>query len=323
MSFLWPPMLLLLLLIPLCVAWYRRRRAAQQRRIAQYGDLGMVRAAAGQQIGRRRHLPPILFLAGLSLLLLGMARPQATVSLPQLEGTVIITFDVSGSMSAGDVAPSRIEAAKAVAREFVLRQPPTVQIGVVAFSDGGLAVQAPTNDKDALVAAIDRVSPQRGTSLGQGILAALNTIAVASGQSANPRADEVAGPTPATIVLLSDGENTAPPDPLAAAAVAAERGVRIDAIGVGTPQGAVITVEGFSISSRLDEALLQQIAQLTGGAYVRADGRQDLTAVGEQIDLQLTVQPQTIEITSLFAVIGMLVLLMGGMFSLIWFGRVP
>ena len=146
---------------------------------ASYGSLGLVQEAAGRQLGARRHIPPALFLAGLTILMVALARPQTVVSLPRVEGTVILAFDVSGSMAAEDLKPTRMEAAKAAARDFVQRQPRSVQIGVVAFSDSGFAVQAPTNDQEAILAAINRLTPQRGTSLGQGILASLNTIAAA------------------------------------------------------------------------------------------------------------------------------------------------
>src|SRR5690606_16966411 len=134
----------------------------------------------------RRHVPPALFLVGLAILIVGLARPQAAVSLPRIAGTVMLTFDVSGSMAAEDMEPTRMEAAKALAREFVAAQPPGVRIGVTAFSEGGLTVQAPTDDKDAVLDAIGRISPQRGTSLGQGILAALAAIAVEAGETPQP-----------------------------------------------------------------------------------------------------------------------------------------
>jgi Ca-activated chloride channel family protein len=180
MSFIWPLMLILLLLLPLCVVLYVRLQRRRRRLAASYGSLGLVQGVAGRQLGRRRHIPPALFLASLAVMIVALARPQTTVSVPRVEGTVLLTFDVSGSMAAEDLQPNRMEAAKEAARAFVEQQPRSVQIGVLAFSDSGLAVQAPTNDQDAVLAAINRLSPQRGTSLGQGILAALNTIATAN-----------------------------------------------------------------------------------------------------------------------------------------------
>src|SRR6266508_1781732 len=178
MSFIWPAMLVFLALIPLCVGMYIRMQRRRRRLAASYGSLGLVQATAGRRPGARRHIPPALFLASLTVLTIALARPQLVISLPREEGTVILAFAVSCSMAAYDLKPTRMEAAKAAARDFVQRQPRTVQIGVVAFSDSGLAVQAPTNDQEAILAAISRLTPQRGTSLGQGILAALNTVAV-------------------------------------------------------------------------------------------------------------------------------------------------
>lgn len=331
MSFIWPAMLLLLLIVPLVVALYLRLQRRRRRVIAQYGSFGM----AGTRPGRRRHLPPALFLAGLTILLLALARPQAEVSLPRVEGTVILAFDVSGSMAATDMQPTRMDAAKAVARDFVQRQPSTVRIGVVAFSDGGLAVQAPTNDQQAILAAINRIAPQRGTSLGQGILASLNALTASDQQEPRRYSNLPATPTPTpapvppgsnastTIVLLSDGENTAPPNPLTVAQAAADRGVRVYAVGIGSPAGTTLHVNGFTVHTQLDETTLQQIAQITKGAYFNAQNEQDLRSIYDNLDLQLVIKPEETEITALLAGIGMLILLIGSACSLVWFSRVP
>lgn len=331
MSFIWPAMLIFLLLVPLAVWLYLRLQQRRRALIARYGSLGFVQVAAGNAPGARRHLPPALLLASLTLLLIALARPQTVVSLPRVEGTVVLAFDVSGSMAAEDLQPTRMEAAKTVAREFVQRQPGTVQIGVVAFSDGGLAVQAPTNDQTAVLAAINRIRPQRGTSLGQGIDVALNAIDANTEQAV--RRYSTLTPTPtaeprrvngsAVIVLLTDGENTAPPDPLSAAQTAAERGVRIYTIGIGSAAGTTLHVNGFTVHTRLDEAALQQIAQLTNGVYFNAQNQDDLHEIYDNLDLQLVVRPEETEVTALFAGVGMLLMLVGGVCSMLWFSRVP
>jgi Ca-activated chloride channel homolog len=284
-----------------------------------------------QPIGARRHIPPALFAAGLALLVVGLARPQAVVSMPRIAGTVMIAFDVSGSMAAEDAEPSRMEAAKTLARAFVEQQPPGVRIGVTAFSDGGLTVQAPTESRDDLLAAIERVSPQRGTSLGQGILAALTAIAAEHGEAPPLAGDENAAPTavpsgtwaPAAIVLFSDGENTAPPDPFEVAELAAERGVRIHTVGVGSTNGITLQLEEFAVHTRLDEASLQQIAELTAGSYFGAERQGELGLVYQELARRLVVEPESIEITALLAGAGILLLLAGGVCSLVWFGRMP
>jgi Ca-activated chloride channel family protein len=313
-----------------------------------------MQAAGGGQVGWRRHLPPLLFLAGLDVLLMAMARPQTVISLPKQEGTVILVLDVSGSMSADDVTlpasaaetpdeaagdtevkPTRMEVAKAVARESVQRQPDSVQIGVVAFSDGGLAVQAPTNDQEAVLSTINRLSPQRGTSVGYGILVALSTIVVSAGQ--DPLLDSNLTPVPtltptplpegtyipAIVVLFSDGENNESPDPFEAAQVAANMGARIYTVGVGSIAGTTLEVEGFSVHTRLEEEALKQIAQIAEGAYYNAQNEEELSVIYENLDPQLVLREEKMEVTSLFAGAGILVFLIGGVFSLMWFSRLP
>jgi Ca-activated chloride channel family protein len=335
MSFIWPLMLILLLLLPLCVVLYVRLQRRRRRLAASYGSLGLVQGVAGRQLGRRRHIPPALFLASLAVMIVALARPQTTVSVPRVEGTVLLTFDVSGSMAAEDLQPNRMEAAKEAARAFVEQQPRSVQIGVLAFSDSGLAVQAPTNDQDAVLAAINRLSPQRGTSLGQGILAALNTIATANQPPpkiyTNLTPTPAPSPTPvpdgtytsAAIVLITDGENNENPNPLEVAQLAADRGVRIYTIGIGSSAGTTLHVNGFTVHTSLDEPMLQQIAQVTEGAYYHAANGDDLRAIYENLGLQLVIKPEDTEVTALFAGLGMLILLIGAICSMLWLSRAP
>jgi Ca-activated chloride channel family protein len=204
-------------------------------------------------------------------------------------------------------------------------------------------VQAPTNDQEAILATINRLTPERGTSLGNGILASLNTIAASSEQGVSgetngepphlsnltPMPTPTPTPvpegtyTPAVIVLLSDGENTVAPDPLAAAQAAADRGVRIYTVGIGSAAGATLHINGFIIHSQRDEAMLQQISLLTDGAYYSAENEQDLRTIYENLDPQLVIKPEKMEVTSIFAGASILVLLIGGAFSLLWFSRLP
>jgi Ca-activated chloride channel family protein len=333
MTFTWPLMLLSLLLIPLFVLLYvrmgRRRRVA----LEKMGALGLAHNASGGGIGARRHIPMILFLIGLTAMLVGMARPHAVVTLPSVESIVILAFDVSGSMAAEDMQPTRMEAAKAAAREFVDRQPSSVQIGVVAFSDGGISVLSPTKDQETILTAIDRLAPQRGTSLGGGILQSLDAIAKSRGE-APPASDSltpVPTPTPlpygtyipAAIVLLTDGENTANPDPVQAALTAAGQGVRVYAIGVGSPEGTTLTVNDFTVFTQLNEPLLQQIAAITDGAYYNAQSEEDLREIYQNLDVEVVVKPEKMEITSIFTGFSILFMLIGGAFSLVWFSRLP
>lgn len=334
MSFIWPAMLLCLLVIPLFVVLYLRLQRRRRDRVARYGSLGIVQAA-GRPLGARRHLAPTLFLIGLTILLLALARPQAVVSLPRLEGTVILAFDVSGSMAADDLTPTRMEAAKTAALAFVERQPATVQIGVVAFSDSGFSVVPPTNDREPIFAAINRLAPERGTSLAHGIFTSLNTIFIDPEDAEQFYSNLTPTPTPtpppvppgsntsAVIVLLTDGENTAPPDPFEAAQIAADRGIRIYPIGIGSPTGVTLEVEGFTVHTRLDEATLQQIAQLTAGTYYNAANEEELQTIYETLSPELVIKAEEMEVTALFAGASILALLSGGLVSLWWFSRLP
>ena len=335
MSFVWPPMLLAVALVPLGILLYRALEGRRRRAMAR-GGLGVGQGMARRPGGVRARIPAVLFIAGLTVLLVALARPTAAVDLPREEGTVILAFDVSGSMAADDLKPTRMEAAKAATQDFVERQPPGVIIGVVAFSDAGLSVQAPTNDQATVLAAIKRLTPERGTSLGQGIRAALSTIATAengpvtnyySNRSPAPTATPApvapGSHTSAVIVLLTDGENTQPPDPGAAAQAAADQGVRIYTVGIGSAAGTTLDVDGFKVHTQLDAATLQHISEVTGGTYYAAADEQDLHKVYDELDTRLVVKPQMIEVTSLFAGASVLLLVVGGVFSLLWLGRLP
>jgi Ca-activated chloride channel homolog len=338
MTFLWPVMFLLLLAVPLMVVLYIRTLRRRSRWIASYGNFGLDQQGAKttrRDTGARRHIPAFLFLMGFIILIFALARPQMVISLPKMEGIVILAFDTSGSMAAEDMSPNRMEAAKKVTRDFVMRQPSTVQVGVVAFSDSGFSVQPPTNDAKAVLAALDRLEPQRSTSLGTGIQVSLNTIAKLTGQAPEDSGDfppellptPTAAPagtySPAVIVLISDGENTSNPDPLIAAEEAARRGVRIHTIGIGSPNGATLKIQGLNIHTQLDENMLRQISEMTGGSYYNAANEEDLRAIYNKIDPQFVIKREKTEVTSIFAGIGILVLVAGGLLSLVWLGRVP
>jgi Ca-activated chloride channel family protein len=336
MSFIWPGMLVTLLLIPVLVVIYLRIQRRRQHFSATFGGLGLARAADDRPLNRRRSIPTVLFIAGLAILMLAMARPQAVVSLPKVEGSVILTFDVSGSMAADDMEPTRMEAAKTAAQDFIKSQPLSVQIGVVAFSDSGFSVQAPTNDQSAILAAVNRLAPERGTSLANGIQVALNTIAAANAvpaprfySNATPQPTPTPTPVPqgtyssAVIVLFTDGENNENPNPLEAAQAAAERGVRIYTVGLGSPAGTTLHVNGFTVHTQLNEDLLKQISQISGGTYYNAESQEDLARIYDNITSQLVIKPEKTEITSILAGAGVLALLITGVFSLVWFNRLP
>jgi Ca-activated chloride channel family protein len=333
-SFIWPQMLVVLALVPIGV--YVARRVDRRRRLSLAALVGTKPGRPPQRARVRDRVPAILIIAGFVVLAIGLARPQLSVPLPRVEGTVMLTFDVSGSMAANDAVPTRMEAAKATARAIVERQPPGVVIGVAAFSDGGLAVLPPTRDRTDVLAAIERLAPTRGTSVGQGILAALAAIQrAAAGTPREYYSNRSPEPTPApapvapgsyasaVIVVLSDGENTAPPNPLAAAQVAADAGIRVIALGVGSPQGATLEVEGFRVHTQLDEATLRQVSEVAAGVYHRADDPEAVDAVFEELRRAVVVRSEELEVTALFAALALALLVLGGAASLIRSGRLP
>ena len=328
MSFIWPWVLVSLLAMPVCVFVYVRLQRKRSRDAAGLGTLGIVWEGVVVQAGWRRHVPPIIFLVGLALLATASARPLLALPLPRMEGTVLLTFDISASMAADDVKPTRMGAAKLVGKALVQQRPSSARIGVVAFGEGGLVVQPPTDDDEALVATIDRLVPQSGTSLGRGILTALNLVAPEADLSSGDtgpidRGTPVDALAPAVIVLLTDGENMAPPDPLEAAQMAIDRGVRVHTVGLGTSEGTVVEVDGFNLFTRLNEPILQEIALLTEGVYFKLEGLDDAPPVYEELETEFVVESREVEVTSAFGGISALLLLAGGALSLLWFGRVP
>ncbi|GAB4499967.1 MAG: VWA domain-containing protein [Anaerolineales bacterium] len=333
MSFIWQSMLWSLALIPLLMLIYFNIQRQRKQIALRYGSLGLVKQSSGRDVGMRRHIPAIFFLVGLTVLFVALARPQMVFSFPKVEGIVILAFDVSGSMAAEDFKPNRLEAAKEAAIDFVERQPSTVKVGVVAFSEGGITVQIPSNDQSAIIDSIRRLTPQRGTSLANGILVSLNTIANAIGDDPITSLDRTGMPAPTapaktvdesvSIILFTDGENNMDPDPVNAALFALERGIRIHTIAVGSPEGVQLTVNGFTVFTKVDEAALRELSDLTGGIYFNAQNEEDLNEVYKTIEPGIRIAYEETEVTAVFAGVSILSLLIGGVLSLLWFSRVP
>ena len=338
MSFLWPGMLWLLILVPVLVLVYLLLQHRRHKYALRYASLSLIKDALGKGPGLRRHLPAILFLIGVTVLLVAVARPVATVTLPSEQGTVILTMDVSRSMQADDVKPSRLEAAKAAAQAFVRNQSKSIYIGIVSFSNTASLVQAPTTNHDEVLAAINRLMPQSGTAIGQGILTSLNAIAEqtgdpgidvsggSSGQLTPATQSAVVPPgtyAPAVIVLLSDGQNNVNPRPSDIIDQAVDRGIRVYTVGLGTTAGTVLGFQGRSVRVFLDETTLKQIAQATGGRYYSADNETDLRNIYSNLGTQLVFKPRQTELTAFFSAAAILLLLVAGIISLLWFNRLP
>jgi Ca-activated chloride channel family protein len=336
MSFQWPELLSLLLALPLLVAIYRWLLGRKKRTAIRYASLVLVKEAM-QGSTWRRHVPPLLLLVALGVMIAAIARPTATVTLPSQHETVILAMDVSGSMRATDVEPNRLVAAQNAAKAFVAQQPENVRIGVVAFAGTATVAQAPTRNKEDIVAAIDRFQLQRATAIGSAIIVSLATLFpdggydVASSYGADPRKNpKLAAHRPvapgsyqsAVIILLTDGQRTTGPDSLMAARLAAERGVRIYTVGVGTPEGKTIGFEGWSMHVRLDEETLRSIADLTRGEYFYAGNAVELKRIYETMRSRMVLETKKTEITSLFAAVAAGLVVLAAGLSLAWFNRI-
>jgi Ca-activated chloride channel family protein len=349
MAFIWPELLWLLVLVPLSVLgywWLLRRR----RRVAlRYSGLSLVREALVKGPGWRRHVPPVLMLLALVALLVAIARPTASVTLPSQQRMVILAMDVSGSMRATDVEPSRMVAAQAAAREFVALQDSGTRIGVVTFAGTALLTQPPTHSKEDVLAAIDRFNFQRATAVGSGILVSLQAIFPdlefdlrgtnprpgtedsRLGRSLDQRGGGGKPPPPpvepgsyasAAIILLTDGQTTTGPNPVEAARMAAERGVKVYTIGVGTENGEILVGDGWSMRVRLDEESLRGIANVTGGEYFYAGTAPDLKKIYQGLHSKLALETREIEVTALLAGVAAALMLLAAGLSVFWFHRV-
>lgn len=327
--FTWPPGLAALVLVPVLFWSYRALLRPRTPSEADADALRLVDASTGRTVGRRRFIPPMLYLGGITLLLLTLSRPTAPVSFPRLQGTVILAFDVSTSMIADDFKPSRMESAKDAARKFIGQQPRSVQVGIVAFSDTAFVVQPPTNVRSDLLAAVDRLTPQGGTSVSEGLFRSLSAIAgkpLVIDESATPEElmeTDIGYYGSSVILMLTDGEHTAQSDPVALAQLSANAGVRVFTVGIGSPSGTTVEVDGFRIATALNEPLLQEIADTSSGQYLRAESSTELSDIYSQIDLGLAAPGERIEVTSFLALAALALFTSGALLSIRWFGRVP
>jgi len=335
MSFQWPEFLWLALTLPLLVALYVALLRRRKRFAARFSNLGLMREAMSGA-SWRRHVPPFLILLALAALIVAIARPSATMTLPSQHETVIMAMDVSGSMRASDVEPNRLVAAQVAAKAFIADQPSHVRIGIVAFAGTATVAQAPTTNKDDLYAAIDRFQLQRATAIGSAIIVSLAVLFpdggydVASYSYAAEKRKPPAGfkPVPpgsyssAVIILLTDGQRTTGPDSLLAARLAAERGVRIFTVGVGTPEGKIVGFDGWSMHVRLDEETLRAISDLTRGDYFYAGNAVDLKKIYQTMNSRLVMETKKTEIGAFFSAAAALLVLLAGLLSLAWFNRI-
>jgi len=345
MNFLWPEFLWLLLALPLLVALYVWLLRRKKKTALRYASLSIVKEALGPGQTIRRHIPPALFLLALAAMLVAAARPQAVVTLPSNQQTIILAMDVSGSMRASDVQPSRLVAAQNAAKAFLAELPRHVKVGIVAFAGSAQVAQLPTTNREDLVTAIDRFQLQRATATGNAIVISLATLFPDAGidlQSLQGGRERQRGfaidaerkekkeftPVPpgsyssAAIIMLTDGQRTTGVDPLEAAKMAADRGIRVYTVGIGTVDGETIGFEGWSMRVRLDEETLKAIATRTSADYFYAGTANDLKKVYETLSSRLTVEKRETEVSALFALAAAVLALLSAGLSVLWFNRI-
>ena len=350
MTFMWPDMLWLLTAVPALIATYLFLLRRKKKSALRYANLILVKEAMGAGQRFRRHIPPLIFLAALTVLILATARPSAVVTLPTQHETVILAMDISGSMRATDVEPNRIGAAQAAAKSFVADQPRRTRIGVVTFAGTAAVAQAPTDNREDILAAIDRFQLQRATAIGSGILVSLKAIFPDSEfdlRSSNPRRDPTRDslrgapldqarepekpafkPVPAgsyasaVVILLSDGQSNVGPDPIESARIAADRGVRVYTVGFGTTEGEILRFEGWAMRVRLDEETLKKIAELTQGEYYYAGTAADLKKVYQTLSARLVFETRETEITAFFSAAAAVLALIAALLSVLWYNRI-
>jgi Ca-activated chloride channel homolog len=329
MTFATPAWLLTLLIVPAAVAAYVAARRRRARRSEALAVQGLRVTGPDRRQGWRRNLPFVLFAAALTLLAVAAARPMGTVKAPRLQATVVLAMDVSNSMGAKDVKPSRIGAEKVAAKDFVHDQSSSVKIGVVAFGPSALIVQTPTFDHSTVLGAINDLSLGGGTSVASGILTSLDALAgktlkvnEKSLNQDNSKEVNIGYFGGSTIVLISDGENTSQINPVTVARLASTAGVRIQTIGVGTVAGTSVKIGGFSVATALHPQTLEHVAKVANGTYHQVADRTSVRKVSQGIDLHFTVVSEHIEISAIFVIAAMLLLVAGALLSVLWFGRV-
>jgi len=350
MKFLWPDILWLLLAVPALVGAYILLLRRKKKAALRYPSLSLIRQAMSPGDRFRRHIPPLLFLLVMIATVVAIARPSAVITLPSQQQTIVLAMDVSLSMSARDVDPNRITAAQAAAKAFVEEHPPDTRIGIVAFGGTASLVQPPTQNREDLLAAIGRFQLQPSTATGSALYVALATLfpdagidleslVFTGGLSRNTargsrldstRKSEKKEFTPVrpgsytsgAIILMSDGRRTTGPDPLDAAQMAADRGVRVFTVGFGTAEGGAIEGDGWSAYVRLDEETLKTVADITRGAYFHAATAADLRKVYQDLNARLVLEKKDTEITFLFTAAAAVLLLASSVLSLLWFNRI-
>ncbi|MBL8051577.1 MAG: VWA domain-containing protein [Anaerolineales bacterium] len=348
MEYLWSSLLYLLFLIPILILAYvlilRRRKPYSVR----FSSLSLIRSALPKQSQWKRHVPFVLFLLAMSSLIMALARPTSTVTLPSNNATIILALDVSRSMCSTDIAPNRLEAAKAAALQFIESQDANTQIGIVAFAGFAVVAQPPTTDRDLLETAITNLTTARRTAIGEGILMSLDLIAEFDDSVVSPYSQAEFTPipegqyVPAIIVLLTDGVTTTGIHPIEAAIMAQQRGVRVYTIGFGTANNTSPMNCSFSspygfdqftdpqffgggggggggqFRREIDEETLKIVSGMTGGEYHLAESSAELQKVFDNLPTQIFTVTETTEISVFFVIFAAVFILLAIVLAIIW-----
>ena len=319
MSFAAPLVLICLAAIPALIVLYGRYQRDRRRAAAAFAAPALAASVTPNRPRWRSHVPMLAFLLAVAILILAAARPQKTVAVPIERASIMLVTDVSGSMQATDVRPTRLSAARAAAKRFVAKVPKTVNVGVMALSSKPRVLASPTRDRLAINAALDQLTARGGTGTGEAIQAATNILRRAPGVNGKR--------PPAAIVLISDGSSTGKVDPVAAAQAARKLRIPIYTVALGTPQG-TITVprpgdQGGTETRAVppDPQSLAEVARASGGKAFTAADATKLSDVYKGLGSLLGTRNAKREITAGFAGGGLALLLLGAAMSLRWFGR--
>ena len=360
MNFLAPELLLGLLLVPIAIGFYLWAQRRRSKYAVRFTNLDLLANIAPRRPSWRRHLPPALYLGAIAALLIGLARPTMVVAVPREDATVILTMDVSGSMKATDVDPTRLDAARAAAQSFIDQLPAKIRVGIVAFASQPVTLVSPTTDRAQLKAALDSLRPRDGTAMGDALMQVLDiakqiqadanapdasaapsagTASASPAPSQAPSASATPGPAVGkadvpsgqplvAAILLSDGANSVgEADPLDAAKRAASMNVPIYTIGLGTPDGSIQVRDNFGALHTVpvppDTQTLQQIADTTGAKAFNAPTAQDLASVYDNLKSRIGYTQETQEVTFALVGAGLLLVIVGAGLSAVWFGRLP
>jgi Ca-activated chloride channel family protein len=333
----WPGLLWTLLLVPVALAAYLLGQRRRSRYTVRFTNLDLLANVVSAKPGWRRHLPPALYLLALAALLVSLARPQALTLVPKEQATVILVMDVSGSMNATDVAPTRLVSSQRAAAAFIEELPEKFRVGIVSFASTAQTLTRPTTDRVAVYEAIDSLHAEGATAMGDGIERALDVkrppTPPYSGSTARPSPSPPASQggadeAPLVVLLLSDGANTqGRTQPMQAAADAKALGVPVFTIALGTDRGMVDVPDETGNLRRIpvppDTLTLQRIAETTGARFFAAPSNSDLKEVYRELGSKIGFVREQQEITVVFAATGLLFLVAGATMSLVWFSRFP